>query len=316
MKVVRLFPPALVVAFARKGLAIEAAISGTPAAAPFALAKMNKGGKRGFDALRVATTAIPRGGGILGTPVTTENLVATWIAYYSITGALLPAPKKAYDLYGWKPSPTIVPGSLLEFSSENCQAYCIGLSVMIYLSNFRSMDAATVVAYGSLACGYVLYKQLLNDVFSKIGCPKGTGTLLVAVLAGFFYAVFGGKTNVDTTLLANLICLPSAVLGVVGWFDPDAAKKLLGIKASYDTFGRVAFRWVFRFSVQWAFVAYSLLWGRDAKATAGWVALLYAVMGLDTWFITKEVAAVNVPPSTVVSALAVAALVGLGLLMN
>jgi hypothetical protein len=292
-----------------------------PAATPCSVAKSSNKASSShigdFTALQVATISIPRGG-VLGTPVTREHLVSALIAYFSVTGALLPAPAKGYDLYGWTPKPTIIPGSLLEFTSENIASACLGIAVMLYLSTFGSgsMDAPTIIAYGSLACGYVAYKHFLNDMFVKLGSPAGLGAFQAAVFAGYLFAVLGGKPKLDTSLLAKLFSIPPTVVGVLGCFDPDAAKKLVRITATFNSISEASFRWMCRMFALWGLASYSLIFGREAKSTAGWVALLHSVMCIDSWYVTKDAVAVGVPATTVGIVTVVAALIGLGLLMT
>jgi hypothetical protein len=219
--------------------AVDAARTVRVAASVFAKKKMREvssGQRSEFHALRAATDAIPRGGGgVLGTAVTSENLVAFWIAICGALGALFASPQKHSDVFGWKPAPKISPGSLVELTLESNASACFGLAVMLYLSNFRGgMDAPTIVAYGSLAQGYIVYKTFLNDVYVKLGSRKGFDAFQVALFAGYYVLVLGGKSDVNTSLLAKLFCIPPTVVGVLGCFDPDAAKKLVGIKEKFD----------------------------------------------------------------------------------
>ena len=165
---------------------------------------------------------IPRGGGVLGLPVTKENLVAFWIVYNLATGSLLPAPEKIPEQYSHKPLPVMPPGGFLEFVYENVASSCLGTALMLYLSVFKSTTSVPeTIAYGSMPCYYVFWKALLKN--NDLGTPKGFKALNVAIFLGFYYAVFGGYGNPE--LLAKIFGFMVTAMGVVGSINPALVTK-------------------------------------------------------------------------------------------
>lgn len=72
--------------------------------------------------------------------------------------------------------------------------------------------------------------------------------------------------------------------------------------------------WMYRVFAMWGFIAYSLLFGEDAMTTAGRLMLLYSVMALDSWKISKDVVEAGSSNPTAAVLAVLPALLGLGIL--
>ena len=270
------------------------------------------------------TLAAPRGGddgGLLGTPITKANLVAFFVVFETIIGALLPSPNKVGDLFGWSPNPNFDPGSVGDFSLEFLASSGLGIAVMTYLSNFNSdLDSTKIVAFGSLGCFFVNYKAFLNDTFRNLGCPSGFGLVTLALFVGMFAAVYGVLDfEPDTVaLLTKIFCAPIALTGIIGCFSPDMAKSMLGFKDTTLTKGAVesSFRWMCRYFAVWGFIAISLLADQDAMTTTGRALVILALMNADSGFLTKDVEGTGMADGQIGGLAVVLGLIGLTILIG
>lgn len=290
------------------------------------------------------------GGVILGTPgpITKEHLVAFWALYNLSTGALLPAPEKVPAMFQHSPLPTMPSGGLVDFAYESIASTCLGIALMIYLSNFQQTGAVQTVAYGSMACFYVFYKAFLKGTISNLGMPKGFGSLNIAVFLGFYYAVFGGGGG-DVELIAQIFCSMVTLMGVAGSIAPGLVAKTVFSAKNLGTgkyyyyerehitddgndspnmlelllattiilgSAKCGLIWMFRVFAMWGFIAYSLLFGQDPMTTVGRLGFIYAAMALDSWFLTKDAKEAGSPKSLAYILSGISTAVGAGILMG
>jgi hypothetical protein len=127
-----------------------------------------------------------RGGGVLGTPVTKENLATCYTAMWAFNGILgMPAPEKAAYVLGF----TLQEGTLGYAVYELFGSTCVGLAVMSYLATSTNSPAAKIVMYGALSCFYTFFRGVLKGTWSNVGYMDYFGTANLAVMAPCIYAI-------------------------------------------------------------------------------------------------------------------------------
>ncbi|KAL3904664.1 MAG: hypothetical protein SGILL_009980, partial [Bacillariaceae sp.] len=230
---------------------------------------------------------LPRGGGILGTPVEAKHLVTLYYSFYALNGATaLPAPEASAGTF-----PELsMKGSTGYVVYEHLGAISLSYAALVYFAAKGNRSVPTAIAMSSLPLAYVRYKDLL----SNLGKSSPASLLVAGLLIGGTFMILSGKG--DATLCAQALALFNLASGAVGEINPDLGVKVWGfstLKGSTKAF----FIWFIALVAGYGALAAMMLQGRSGMEAIGYAALLETVFMIDCIYLRKWNVGVAPPES-------------------
>ena len=166
-----------------------------------------------------AALRVPRGGG-QQFPIPPKAMVKVFCCFYALNGITsLPAPESAKDF-------ALKEGTADYVVFENLGAISLAYTSLVYLSAFSDRSASNVVAFSSLPCAYVSYKNMLKGLTEKLSGSKAQGPATTAFFVAGIYCLLKGKGNAAQVASA-LAALP-LLIGLVSQVDLGLGMKLAG----------------------------------------------------------------------------------------
>lgn len=251
-----------------------------------------------------------RGGGVLGTPVTKENLATLYTLSWGSVGALgMPAPEKMAEIFGF----TLQEGTLAYLMFEWFASTCVGLGVMSYLAVQTSTPAAKIAMYGALSCFYAVFRNTLKGSFDKTGFMDYFGVVQLVIFCVCTYCI---QTGTDPTLAAKALAIVPLLLGAVGSLDPDLGGKLFCGLSKQIGVTRTVCLWFYQSLLMWGVMSWSLLSGESAFKSIGLASLAVTFGVVDNTFLRKANKELGLSDAVSYTYLVSAASIAVGLLLD
>jgi hypothetical protein len=184
-----------------------------------------------FSATKKLVVQIPRGGGVVGTQLTKENLASIFVLQMAINGAVgLPAPDKLLECYGGVASKK---GTAEDFFWHFIGSGSMAMAIMSYLSVFTDADASKIAFWGMLPCIYQAWTTLLRGWTRAAGFHQGTGVgLMISYMPVIL--LLTGKGNSE--LIIKYFAAVAGPYGLVGSFgSKEIIKSVFGVSVDDGT---------------------------------------------------------------------------------
>lgn len=225
---------------------------------------------------------IPRGGGVLGTSITKENIAAGFLVVAGVNGMVgWPAPEVMAKVFY---NQDISEGTLEHFWYENYASTVVGLVIMVYLAVFKDYSAIKTITWGGLPCLITTWKHLLKGTFRKFGYPEGFGTGQLVFMVACLYFMCSGKWNPEDA--AKLFSLPSLVFGGLGVLSSDIGAKAYGLTEPTGQSAAV-FYWYSALLLWWGVFAMALIRGESPMKALTYTVVVWALNNIDANFVRR-----------------------------
>ena len=260
------------------------------AASPFgARSKASTPGSSTAKADKIAK--LPRGGGILGTPVEFKHLATLYYSFYALNGVTaMPAPEASAATFPElrdKDSPGYV-------IYEHLGAISLSYAALCYFATTESRFGSTAIALSSLPMAYVRYKYVL----ANLGKASTASMLLAGIFIGCIAFILSGKGDADLGLVALWYFYVGS--GFAGVYDPNIGVKVWGFPTLEKKSTKAFFIWFSALVAGYGVLALLMQDGRHGMKAIGPAAIFELLFMIDCVFVRKWNVGVAPPESNYV----------------
>jgi hypothetical protein len=231
-----------------------------------------------------------RGGEILGTSITKENLVYLYCTFCAANAVIgLPAPEvqanKVYKI-------PVREGSLDHLWFDYLISTSTGIGIALYLSVFKGNSAVEAIWKGGVPTTFITYKHWLKGDFKRFGFAANSGVAQTVFMLGCTYCMATG--NWKPEIVAKIFVVPCLIFGTAAMIDIHWASNLYGMTAPTGQ-TRSIFYWYHSALLQFGVFASALLWGKSAIDAATYASIVAAATAIDCHAIRKTNGYVRTP---------------------